>query len=335
MFIPYDERQELYHHGILGMHWGIRRYQPYPQGEKKGKEVGAALQVKQRPKKRKLSKDAKMRAKMRNDIKNQELRTKLEAAKNEKRVEKDKQRAMKSMSEVEKYQAQTAKDKAAAEAARASVARREAEQAEYVSKEQKSSRKVAYGSFKTEYGKLKAIRSGNPKKVKRYAKMMTTEEYKEAIERCRAANDLKIQNIEMLSKAGEKFAGTLKNAASVAGSVISIHDDIATVKNAMDKTGKKWTIWKEDKAAKARAEQEHKWKTEEHDLSISERKAKQRRETSKMMLDYGIDPRTYKPVTDPELLNLISKRAASGKGGKGLTEDDIIRILMSKGLIDD
>lgn len=45
---PYDN--ELYHHGVKGMHWGIRRYQPYRKGDKVkgGKEIGKATKVEQR-----------------------------------------------------------------------------------------------------------------------------------------------------------------------------------------------------------------------------------------------------------------------------------------------
>lgn len=64
----------LVHHGIKGMHWGIRRYQPYPKGHVGGKEIGEAAKAKIREAKakREYSKGAYARSKSMTD---EELRT--------------------------------------------------------------------------------------------------------------------------------------------------------------------------------------------------------------------------------------------------------------------
>lgn len=62
MNVYQKELHELYHHGIMGMHWGIRRYQPYPSDYKgDGKFIGVSSEGSE-------SKDEKRKIKSTDDI---------------------------------------------------------------------------------------------------------------------------------------------------------------------------------------------------------------------------------------------------------------------------
>lgn len=230
MFMPYDRASELYHYGVLNMHWYVRRFQPYPKGYKgEGKFVG----------KKSKSKDAIKREDLRRRKKNAEVEADTYAAE---QLAKAKKIAAKRTADEASRAAKVAKSDAKARLAqnKANVAKAKADV-----QSNKLRQGKGYGLFKTPYGKRKAIMSGNPKKVKRYASLMSNEEYKAAIERCNYANDMAISDLKRASAIGQTIASGLSSLAGSATSIISLQNSITDVHNALSKAGTKWKKWGE------------------------------------------------------------------------------------------
>lgn len=197
-----ESSNDIYHHGILGMRWGIRRFQPYRNG-KHGKEIGDAAKVKSRRK----SVAAKWREKQKTKAKNIAAKEQVTKAK-------------------------TKSNKAKLDEYRSKQELKKAKSAD------KESRKPTKDTRKPEYRNslADAVLRGKNRKANKIRPEMSDAEIRKAINRIKLENELtSVSNTKKTLALDRltRFTGYATNAAKLTSSAITIYNNLASTSNTI------------------------------------------------------------------------------------------------------
>lgn len=180
--MPYDV---LCHHGVLGMKWGVRRYQPYPKGYKgSGKEVGEA--ARSGMSRQSSSSDAQKAAKQK--AAEQIAKDTVKRVRAEKRAE---QKALKKEQKIAKKAERAEKQRVKAE------------------------KKVEKALAKLEKEKKRILTKGTPKEILDFQEHLTTQELKDVLDRLnqiQKITEMDISQTKQLPKSMAKVEKALNKA---------------------------------------------------------------------------------------------------------------------------
>lgn len=219
---------ELEHHGIKGMRWGIRRYQTEngkltPAGRKRYNQDLVKLK----------EKNAKLDAKIKNKSAEERAKARIQKLKDEAEAKKNALREDKESAKAEKKAA-----KEAAKTAKAAAAKEK--------KNREIEESLANKTKEFEAEKAKILRSQDPQKILDNAHLFNNQELNDAANRL--ATEARIKGLvpEKISKGAEimnKTVDVTKKVSDIANNVSGIYDKASSLYNIIPESVKtKWGL---------------------------------------------------------------------------------------------